>query len=57
MLRRLRRIPWRTIRTRLILAGIALTFIVLFPNDTPAGNSLNDKFDAIATKLNETNNP
>jgi hypothetical protein len=43
MLRRLRRIPWRAIRTRLILAGIALTFIALFPNDTPAGNSLNDK--------------
>src|SRR5262245_17643099 len=43
MLRRLRHIPWQAIRTRLILAGVAITFIALFPNDTPAGNSLNDR--------------
>ncbi|MDQ6435757.1 Flp family type IVb pilin [Mesorhizobium sp. LHD-90] len=38
----------------LIAALIALAIIV---GAGALGNSLNDKFDAIATKLNETNNP
>ncbi len=42
-MRRLRRISWQSIRTRLILAIIALGVISLFPGDTPAGNSLDDK--------------
>jgi hypothetical protein len=66
---RLRRIPWQSIRTRLILAGIALAFMAVVPADTPGGNSLNDRVlgrarnvlfnyvaweaEAIAGKLNQ----
>jgi len=39
----IRRIPWRAIRTRLILGAIALGFMIGFPNDTPGDNSLNDR--------------
>lgn len=42
-MQRLRRISWQSIRTRLILAGIALAFMAIFPADTPGGNSLNDR--------------
>ncbi|MCC7447397.1 MAG: hypothetical protein IT324_08280 [Anaerolineae bacterium] len=42
-MRVIRRIPWRAIRTRLILGAIALGFMIGFPNDTPGGNSLNDR--------------
>ncbi len=43
MLRRLRRIPWDALRTRLILLIIAVGFAFLFPGDTPGGNGLSDK--------------
>ncbi len=36
-------IPWRAIRTRLILIAIAVGIVLLFPADTPGGNSLNDR--------------
>ncbi len=42
-MRVIRHIPWRAIRTRLILGAIALSFMIGFPNDTPGGNSLNDR--------------
>jgi hypothetical protein len=39
----LRRFPWRAFRTRLILAGLAIGFVFLFPADTPGGNDLSSK--------------
>jgi hypothetical protein len=43
MVQRLRPIAWQSIRTRLILGGIALAFMAAVPADTPGGNSLNDR--------------
>ncbi len=39
----LRRLPWRSICTWSTLALIALAVVVLFPSDTPAGNSLEER--------------
>jgi len=47
----IRRIPWRAIRTRLILGAIALGFMIGFPNDTPGDNSLNDRVPAHAKEV------
>ncbi|MEP7287136.1 MAG: hypothetical protein ABI947_15385 [Chloroflexota bacterium] len=34
---------WQSVRARLTLALIALAYLAIFPGDTPAGNSLNER--------------
>lgn len=66
----LKRIPWRKLRTRLILAVLAVGFVILVPSNTPGGNDLNTKVlgqardvlfnylaweaDALARKITQT---
>lgn len=35
--------PWRSLRARLIMLGIAAAYLVLFFGDTPGGNSLDER--------------